>query len=552
VAVQIPEEQSSVQSPVSTAPTVSLEQVVERLTQGIVLRNEGRLTEALAVMDEVIHLAPSLTPPRVHRAHLLADLGRYEEALLECNALLETGGPIFENLWLRDDLRERGLAATEARLAEYPEDAEALQRRGDLHFITGQFDEAEQAYAEALAVHPDHHGTLEGHGHALLALDRREEALAAYRQLLLLPHGEARHWVNFGNVLQSLGALEEAEEAYRQAILREPELPEAHLELGHCRLAAGDFDQGWRQYQWRWRTRQMGHLALDTPQPRWPDQSGGELTGKTILLWAEQGLGDTLQFARYARQVADQVGTAGKVVLRAPAPLKELLASLDPRVEVVAEQTPLPPHDCHSPLMSLPLALDQGAPAALAAYLQANEDRRRAWAQRLGETRRLRVGLAWAGKPRFPSNSSRDIPLQVLLPLAGLDVDWVSLQRDEPAGDAEARAHFLDLQRHELAWVDFAETAALMDNLDLVISVDTAMAHLAGALGKPCWVLLRQAGEWRWQRDRNDSPWYPSLTLFRQTQQGDWEPVVEAVLAALTAMAAAHQENSKDSAATPV
>ena len=537
MAVQIPEEQS----PASTAPTVSLEQVVERLTQGIVLRNEGRLMEALAVMDDVIRLVPSLTPPRVHRAQLLADLGRYEEALLECNALLETGGPIAENLWLRDGLRERGLAATEARLAEYPEDAEALQRRGDLHFITGQLAEAEQSYAEALAEHPDHHGALEGHGHALLALDRREEALNAYRQLLLLPHGEARHWVNFGNVLQSLGALDEAEEAYRQAILREPELPEAHLELGHCRLAAGDFDQGWRQYQWRWRTRQMGHLALDTPQPRWPEQSGGELAGKTILLWAEQGLGDTLQFARYARQVADQVGKegkAGKVLLRAPAPLKELLASLDPRIEVVAEQAPLPPHDCHSPLMSLPLALGESEPAATAAYLLADEGRRRAWAQRLGEPRRLRVGLAWAGKPRFPSNGSRDIPLQTLLPLAGLEVDWVSLQRDEPASDAEARAHFTHLQRHELAWADFAETAALMDNLDLIISVDTAMAHLAGALGKPCWVLLRQAGEWRWQRERNDSPWYPSLTLYRADTKRGWAEALERLVADVGTLAA--------------
>jgi len=508
----------------ATQSATKLEQIVSLLAKSIALRNEQQLPEALAVIDEILERVPDFAPCYLNRVLILAELGRYEDSLIECSKLLAVSGPLPENLALRDEIRDQALAAFEQALQETPDDSDVLFRRGNIYMIMQQYTAAEEAYAALLKDNPDHQGAIDHRGHALLSLNRREEALQAYRQLLLLPFGEARHWVNFGNVLQNLNCLEEAGEAYRQATLRDPELAEAYLELGHCRLAAGDFEAGWQLYEWRWKTMQLAPQYLPTTQPLWLGEEG--LENKTILLWAEQGLGDVIQFARFVPRVAD---LGGKVILRVPRVLRTLLQSLDTRITLIDEQEALPAYDCHCPLMSLPLALGIAGPPDAVPYLQADAARIQHWSDTLGPRQRLRIGLVWAGKQGERINVTRDMPLSVLLPLAELDVDIVCLQKEIPAADIDVFKQFPRRYRSETSLSDFSETAALMENLDIVISVDTAVAHLAGALSKPCWLLLRQSSEWRWQLERADSPWYPSMRIFRQHQQGNWPEVVDLV-----------------------
>jgi hypothetical protein len=254
------------------------------------------------------------------------------------------------------------------------------------------------------------------------------------------------------------------------------------------------------------------------------------VAGKTVLLHAEQGFGDTLQFCRYASLVAARGAT---VVLEVPGGLKTVLTSLSGITQIVTEGDSQPPFDLQCPLMSLPLAFgtDLKTIPAVTPYLHADAGRRRAWQARLdgvGLPGRLRVGLAWSGNPKHKNDENRSISLATLAPLYGLDATFVSLQPEVRERDSAtlAQSGILDF-RHDL--VDFAETAALIDTLDLVISVDTSAVHLAGALGRPLWILLPRVPDWRWMLEREDSPWYPDARLFRQDRPGDWPAVIERI-----------------------
>jgi len=311
--------------------------------------------------------------------------------------------------------------------------------------------------------------------------------------------------------------------------------------------------------EWRWQDSDgVGRNRRDFAQPLWHGRES--LAGRTIVLHAEQGLGDTLQFCRYASLVAD---LGARVILEAPAVLVSLLASLSGVAQIVARGDPLPAADFHCPLLTLPLAFNttlENIPADVP-YLRADPARIRHWRERLGERRQLRVGLAWSGgfRPNQPDlwsvNRRRNVPLAELAPLRHAQIEFVSLQKGEPAAselrDLLARnwrgprlVDFTD----ELE--DFADTAALVENLDLVISVDTSVAHLAGALGKSVWVMNRFDSCWRWLIDRSDSPWYPTLRLYRQANPGDWRAVVRNVASDLGQLAAAVEPPGDDRGAT--
>jgi hypothetical protein len=290
----------------------------------------------------------------------------------------------------------------------------------------------------------------------------------------------------------------------------------------------GRYARGWAEHEWRWQYRSFPASPRHTDSPSW---RGDALAGRRLLTWAEQGLGDTLQFVRYTRLLAQR---GANVVLEVQPELLRLMRESLPEVEVVARGTVPRRFDLQAPLLSLPHLLDtrvETIPADVP-YLHAQPERVAAWAQRLGEPDgRLRVGLAWAGSPSFQNDRQRSLPVRHLAHLAEIPgVEWFSLQKNP------AEPPPLELSDWTTELVDFADTAALMMHLDLVISVDTAVAHLAGALARPVWVLLPHPPDWRWFLDRTDSPWYPTARLFRQPRSADWSTVMHDLTAELESL----------------
>jgi tetratricopeptide (TPR) repeat protein len=426
-------------------------------------------------------------------------------------------------------------------LEQRPDLAEAHNTLANVLEELGRLDEAEAAYGRAIALRGDYAEAHYNLGLLLQGRRRLDEAEAAYARALALRPTLVQAHNNRGAALRDLRRPDEAMAAFETAVRLRPDYADAQFNQAMCRLMRGDFAGGWAQYEWRWRTRQADVARRDLGRPLWLGRE--DLAGSTILLHAEQGLGDTLQFCRFARDVAER---GARVVLEAQPGLERLLARLAGVERVVVRGQPLPPFDRHTPLMSLPLALGARAEdlAAAVAYLSVEPAAAARWAERLAGAPGLRVGLVWAGAPRPDQpiaaavDARRSLPLTAFAPLAAVaGISLFSLQKGaagaqlaqlQAAGWAgPAIADFTD----ELD--DFADTAALVAGLDLVIACDTAVAHLAGAMGKPVWILSRFDGCWRWLAGRDDSPWYPSARLFRQDAPGDWPGVIARVAGAL-------------------
>ena len=366
---------------------------------------------------------------------------------------------------------------------------------------------------------PDSHNSPFHIGRALSA----RNDIAAIPFLRAAARTDSRHrplaWLLLGSLLANHGRFAEAARAARQGLYIAPQLAGLHNTLALALLALGDYGVAWREYEWR------RHVP-GFPQLSGREWQGEDLAGGALLIRAEQGIGDSLMFARYLPLVAER---AGRVFLACQPPLVPLLRR--PGATVVAIGRTLPPYDRWVAMGSLPHRLgtrldDIPTPGG---YLAADSARARAWAQLLPG--RCRIGLVWAGNPELAGDARRSMRLDQLAPLlATRRVQFFSLQVGEHAGDVAGRTGIVDLSTH---LTDFAETAAVVANLDLVIAVDTAVAHLAGALGRPCWIMLPRVADWRWLTRRADSPWYQSVRLFRQTRADDWTPVVARVAAAL-------------------
>jgi len=403
-----------------------------------------------------------------------------------------------------------------------PGNSEILFNLGNACLELGRLTDALASYDAALAARPDHVGALVNRGNTLLRLNEPVAALASYdRALVTMPH-HPQILTNRGHALRRLDRVDEALVVLKRAVDSGPEFAEAHFEAAMARLTLGDFDTGWAEYEWRWKT---GVFA----RHRKPFRSGlwlGEqpVGGKTILLHAEQGFGDTIQFIRYAPLLAQQ---GARVVCEVQPELKSLLSQLE-GVEVIAAGEPLPRFDLHCPLLSLPLAFQTRAdtiPTA-APYLAASGERQHDWRGRLPTGRPL-VGFVWSGSPSHKNDANRSIPLARLTGLFEGDCfHAVSLQREMRSADAEVMRDLPNLAHLGPDLRDFADAAAVIGSLDIVVSVDTAVAHLAGAMGKPVLVLLPYAADFRWMRGREDSPWYPTARLLRQTAFGDWDRAI--------------------------
>jgi tetratricopeptide (TPR) repeat protein len=508
---------------------------------GSLLHELGRLEAAVTSCDRAIALQPGYAMAFYNRGNALRELGRYEEALASYDSAIALAPGNAQALYNRGialqelERHEEAVASYDRAIALAPKYIEALYNRGNALHVLGRNEEAVASYDRALALWPDNARALNNRGNALQHLGRDAEALADYEKAVTLDPGYARAFYNRGKALQNLHRYEEAMASYDKAIALEPNYASAHWNKSLLLLLRGEFAEGWRLYEWRWARDDFTSPKRGFTQPLW---LGAEsLAGRTILLHAEQGFGDTIQFCRYAPLVAAK---GAKVVLEVQRALHSLMASLRGVHQLVAAGALLPPFDCHTPLVSLPLAFGttlDGIPSRVP-YLKANGAAIERWSKALGPASRPRVGLAWSGSPTHRHDRSRSIPLAALAPLTRCSVEIVSLQKEPRPTDGAILAGHREIRNLGPKLGDFADTAALISTLDLVISVDTAVAHLAGALGKPVWVLVPYAPDWRWLLDREHSPWYPTARLFRQQTAGDWAGVVARVADALGALAA--------------
>jgi Flp pilus assembly protein TadD len=392
-------------------------------------------------------------------------------------------------------------------------------------------DDALIYFKRALIAAPNSVSTLLNCGTSQYALNELTEALASFDRVLALEPKNINALYNRANVLCELRRFDDAFAAFAATLAQDPAHAGAHWNEGLARLLLGDFAAGWKKYEWRWQTESQRQQRRNFAQPLW---LGNEpLAGKTILVHAEQGYGDTLQFVRYLPRLT---ALGGKVVLEVQPSLCSLLAGVKGASQVFANGAALPPFDVHCPMMSLPLALKTSLDSIPpdVPYIEAPEDRRWLWQDRLPPKRGLRIALAWAGSATHKRDQARSIPIAKLQTLfqnnnAQNNIEWLSVQRDLREGDAEILAAHSHVRHLGPELNDFADTAAVLSLADLVITVDTAIAHLAGALGQPAWVLLPYSPDFRWLLERENSPWYPSARLFRQPSMADWDSVITRV-----------------------
>ncbi len=509
------------------------QKIMGLIARSISLRQEKRHEEALRRLEEAISIDPKFFPVLVEKGIVLFELARYEESI-ECFDIFLKHISNSQVRELRDNCLRHALANYDRMLAEDRANAEALLKRGDILRRLHRYDHAVYAYNMALEIYVSNVvDVLNKRGNSLLWLNRPEDALESYNRALELAPRNAFLLFNRANVLQQLARMDEALASYAQALAFKPGLAEAKMEQSHCWLAMGDFKRGFQEYESRWEYALLKSSKLKSSEPLWLGEES--LAGKTILLWAEQGFGDTIHFLRYVPLVAQ---TAGLTVLRVPPPLRSLAQTLDCPVSIITFGDALPPHNFNCPLMSLPLAFGttlESIPSDVP-YLSAKADQVQNWRNQLGPRTRLRIGLVWAGRTHEPVNHTRDVGLEVLGPLARLDVEIISLQKEIPEQDRRVLESMPKITSLGEKLSDFADTAALIENLDMVIAVDSAVAHLAGALGKPVWIMLRHSGEWRWLLERSDSPWYPTAQIFRQKTPGDWAGVVSEITRQLEAL----------------
>lgn len=501
---------------------------------GVTLRDLGRPVKAENCFRTALRQRPAFPEALTNLAHLLRDQGRREEAEAPLRAVVSLQpGAARSHASLGSLLRDLGRpadaeATLRLALRLQPGDPETLTELGNTLHDLDRHAEARAQFREALRVRPDHPGAHLGLGVTAGTLGNFPEAEHHLREALRLRPDLPEAHNSLGSLQRDLGRLPESEASLREALRLRPGFPDACTNLGFTLLQAGQFATGWTAHEHRWHAHPLRFQARDLGRPAW---TGGPLAGRTLLLHAEQGLGDTLQFCRYVPLIQRD---DGHVLLEAPQSLERLLATL-PGVAVLRRGASLPPFDVHCPLMSLPYRFGTTLATipAPVPYLRADPAEVTTWHARLA---RLppgpRVGLVWAGSPGMSADRRRSLLLEALAPLADVGgVRFVSLQKGPAA--AQALSSDFDLHDPTEALRDFADTAALVEALDLVIGVDTAVVHLAGALGKPVWLLNRADTCWRWLTGRDDSPWYPTLRLFRQTSPGEWTGPVEAMRDAL-------------------
>jgi tetratricopeptide (TPR) repeat protein len=503
-----------------------------------VLQALGQRHSALASYGRALELNPAFAKAYNNRAIVLEGMNRFEQALADSRAALALQPDYAEGhathgivLFGARRLRE-ALAAFKESLRLDPGNPDTWDKCGVAHRELKEFDEALACHEQAMTLGGERIGSMLNRGNVLRDRGQPEDAIASYLATLAIDPGFADAHLNLGTVYDSIGRRADSRAAYDRAIELAPQFALAHWNRSLIDLQDGRFGEGWRGYEWRWKTPSLGVYKekREFDQPLWTGAQ--DLAGKTILVYSEQGYGDVLHFCRYLALVAAR---GARVVFETMLPLHGLMKSVEGVAEVVVRGEPLPPFDYQCPLLSLPLAFNTvlATIPAPARYLAPDAERVREWAGRLGAPRAKRIGIVWSGNPGHVNDRNRSIDFSSFARLFAAGAEFISLQKEVRPADQAALDTRAGVLQFSDALRDFADTAALCEQLDLVITVDTSVAHLAAALGKPTWVLLPPNSDWRWLRERSDSPWYPSMTLYRQQQAGDWAPLLDRVRADL-------------------
>ncbi len=501
-----------------------------------VLNNRGTslarlrmFSDALESLDRALVIRPDYVDALRNRGTALRGLGRNEDAVRSYDRalaidprqidVLSDRGKVLVKLGRHED----ALASFESVLAIKPGFLDALNDRGIVLLALRRFQEALANFDQALAIRPDFVDALNNRGYALERLTQYDDALASYDRALAIKPDYAEVLDNRGIVLAKLGRFDEALESEDAAQKIQPDYAKAHLHEAFTRLCMGDLRLGLRKYEWRWLDDEQKFSRREFSQPLWLGM--GKLRGKTILLHAEQGLGDLIQFVRYAPLAAAKGAT---VLLEVPEALAPLMTGLAGVSRILIWGEPLPLTDFHCPLLSLPLAFGttlETIPISVP-YLSANPETVAAWRARLPQGGEKLIGVCWKGSSNYKGDHERSIQFADFAPLLSVPgIRFVSLQKEL----TEEERRLADALPIVHPGADFKSTAEMIAALDLVISVDTAWAHWAGAIGKPLWVLLPFSAHWVWFTGREDSPWYPTARLFRQSKIGDWKGVIRNV-----------------------
>jgi tetratricopeptide (TPR) repeat protein len=489
--------------------------------RGVIAHQCGRHDLAVEWIGRAIALEPHSAAAHSNFGEACRALGRLDDAetafrrAIELEASNASAHCNLGTLQRTRGEREEAAASYRRAIEIQPALAAAHYNLGTVLAELDRPEEAIAAFQRALQLEPNSADIHHRLGNAFAALDRFDDAAAAYRQALALKPDFAEAHTHLATMLRYLRHFDEAETEYHRALTLKPDLADAAFGLALQRLLLGDYASGWAPYEARWAVFQAA--KRDFGQPLW---DGTPLHGRRLLIHAEQGRGDAIQFIRYASLAAER---GGKIVVECQASLVELLRTAKGVDEVAAAGDALPAFDVHIPMLSLPRIFQttrENIPAQVP-YLSVPADRPAT------DHGPFRVGLAWAGSPHNRHHRLRDIPLRALLPLLEVDgVEFVSLQVGDAAAQLREISDAAPITEASSHLRDFADTAALVNELDLVISVDTAVAHLAGALARPVWTLVPFVPDWRWGFEGGTTPWYPTMRLFRQPALGDWGSVV--------------------------
>lgn len=465
-------------------------QAQARFQQAWSLHQSGQFDQALALYEQVIQAAP-----------------KHADALHLAGVILLQKGDAQRAA----DLMTRALKIDRHNASMY-------NNRGAAYAELRSYDFALSNYTRAIEIEKDFANAYNNRGCVLIKLYRLEEAVADFDRAIALKPGYFEAHNNRGNALSELRRYDEARQSYEAAVALAPQSADAHWNLGMLCLRLGDFEPGW--YHSEWRLQRWRELGWKDPYPgeRWDGKQS--LSGRTIMVYCEQGLGDTIQFCRYAPLLAQQ---GARVLLEVQPTLVPLLATL-PDVTLVARGSQPPAYDLCCPLLSLPMLLHTDLHNIPEAFVPVATDapRQQRWQSLLGPRTRARVGVAWSGNANHVDDYKRSMSLSTFVQVLCDEVEWISLHKDVRDSDRPTLGACPQIRDFASQQGDFLDAQAMCEQLDLVITVDTSLAHLAATMGKPVWVLLPHNADWRWLTDRVDSPWYPQVTLYRQDRPGDW------------------------------
>jgi tetratricopeptide (TPR) repeat protein len=486
--------------------------------------------DAERFLAEALKLTPRSIPALNNLAIAQYQQNKIADAVIAAQKVFQIDPNNVDALLMISTCRNRtgqydeALIAGQKLIAINPTNAQAHCNIGYALKHVGRYEEAIESFDRALRLNPRLADAFLNRGNALHSLKRYEEALASYEKALVLNANLAEAWVGRGNVFADSRRHDEAFECYLTAQHIAPELSQAHYNEGLLKLLLGDYERGWEKYEAR--EDERANIKRNYSQQLWLGNSS--IANKTILLYAEQGLGDTILAARYVPMIA---AMGAKVILEVQAPLESLMQNLEGVSTIIVKGTPPPDFDVFCPLMSLPMAFQTRLDTVpdTGPYLTVHEDALRKWRLRLDDDE-FKVGIAWAGNPSFKNDRDRSILLKNILPVCTVPgAKYISIQKDLRPGDEGILDVHPHITRMDREITDFQDTAAIMMSLDLIISSDTSIVNLAGALARPVWVLLPFNPDWRWLLSRGDSPWYPTARLFRQPKEADWVSVTDMV-----------------------